>query len=440
MSDYLFMLENHLSAAQSKMVMEVQNVAAEANVNVFLTGGAMRDMLGGFPMRDIEFTVEGSGVKLAMAVAAKSGAEITDADDGRKAAALLFPGSVNARIVMAHQERYGKTGAKPHIQPATIHEDLRGRDFTINAIALSLSKASRGLILDPNNGIGDLEHKELRAVSNYTLYHDPIRLFRLQRLRVRLGFEIEERTKVQYANARAEKLETHIPASALLEELRRIADEPNPGELLSVLDREKLLPLFSPALEGAKLNLPAFQKLQKAHQLIPFGVNFELENFGLFLYLLTEKLTPKERAALVKSLEMPKEDVALWQKLDARSHKLGVTLQSAKLQKPSRVYHALVKEPGDQILYLLLRSQHRLVQDRIRNYLQKYLPAAQEITDKEVLAGGQQPGTPKGEKLRESLINARLDARPKKIVPPVEEAAPVPAPPPVSAFAGARRN
>ncbi|MGH9614371.1 MAG: CCA tRNA nucleotidyltransferase, partial [Bryobacteraceae bacterium] len=216
MSDYLFMLENHLSAAQSKMVMEVQNAAAEANVNVFLTGGAMRDMLGGFPMRDIEFTVEGSGVKLAKAVVAKSGAEITDADESRKAAALLFPDSVNARIVMAHQERYGKAGSKPHIQPATIHEDLRGRDFTINAIALSLSKASRGLILDPNNGIGDLEHKELRAVSNYTLYHDPIRLFRLQRLRVRLGFEIEERTKVQYANARAEKLETHIPASALL--------------------------------------------------------------------------------------------------------------------------------------------------------------------------------------------------------------------------------
>ncbi len=74
---------------------------------------------------------------------------------------------------MARQEKYAKPGAKPSVKPATIHEDLRGRDFTINSIALSLNPASRGLLLDPNNGVGDLERKELRAVSNYTLYDDP---------------------------------------------------------------------------------------------------------------------------------------------------------------------------------------------------------------------------------------------------------------------------
>src|SRR5215467_1264564 len=254
MSDYMFMLDSHLSADQSKVVSEVQAAATHANVNLFLTGGAMRDMLGGFPILEIDFTVEGNATKLAETIAKKAGAQVLWADENRKVAQMLFPGGVHATIGMARQEKFAKPGAKPVVRPATIHEDLRGRDFTINSIALSLNPASRGLLLDPNNGVGDLERKELRAVSNYTLYDDPIRLLRLLRFKVRLGFNIEERTKMQYDNAREAQLETKIPREDLLEELRHIANELNAGDLVQLLEQEKLLPLYSPALDGAKLN------------------------------------------------------------------------------------------------------------------------------------------------------------------------------------------
>jgi hypothetical protein len=128
--------------------------------------------------------------------------------------------------------------------------------------------------------------------------------------------------------------------------------------------------------------------------------------------------------------------VEQWQKLDARSKKLEKELKSAKLQKPSHIYQVLIKAPGDQVLFLLLKSSERLVQDRIKNYLQKYLPASQEVTDGEVLAAGAQPGTPKFEKAKAELIAARLDARPKKVQPPPPVEAPPPAPPmPTHAFA-----
>ena len=91
MSDYMFMLESHLSADQSRVVSEIQAAATNANLNVFLTGGAMRDMLGGFPMLDIDFTIEGNAIKLAQAVAKKSGAKILSEDDNRKLAALGVP-------------------------------------------------------------------------------------------------------------------------------------------------------------------------------------------------------------------------------------------------------------------------------------------------------------------------------------------------------------
>src|SRR5579863_4376628 len=278
MSDYMFMLESHLSADQSRAVSEIQAAATNANLNVFLTGGAMRDMLGGFPMLDIDFTIEGNAIKVAQVVAKKSGAKVLWEDDNRKLAALAFPSGVKATIGMARQEKYAQPGAKPAVRPASIHEDLRGRDFTINSIALSLNPASRGLLLDPNNGVGDLERKELRAVSNYTLYDDPIRLLRLLRLKVRLGFNIDERTKMQYDNAREAQLETRIPREDLLEELRHIGNEPNCADVIQALEQEKLLQLYSAAFEGAKLNMPGLQKLQKARQTVPFGVDIHLDS------------------------------------------------------------------------------------------------------------------------------------------------------------------
>ena len=142
----------------------------------------------------------------------------------------------------------------------------------------------------------------------------------------------------------------------------------------------------------------------------------------MFFHFLAEKLTPKERSALVSSLGMDKVAVDAWQKLEGKAKKLEKDLQSAKLAKPSALYQLLSKVPGEQMLFLLAKSSQRIVNDRIRNYLQKYLPAAQEVTDAEVAAAGGVPGTPKFQKLKEQMIAKKLDARPKKVAEPIPEA------------------
>ena len=427
MSDYMFMLESHLTPEQNRVVNELQACAGESNLNIFLTGGAMRDMLAGYPIRDLDFTVEGNASKLAKTLAQRTGAEILSTDEHRKTVEMKFPGGITSSIAMARQEKYGKPGVRPTVTPATIHEDLRCRDFTINSIALSLNPASKGLLLDPNNGVGDIEHHEIRTVSNYTLYDDPSRIIRLIRFKARLGYTIAERTQSQYENAREAELETKIPPEALGDELRNIAEDPNAGEILKALEDEKLLELYLPGFTGAKLNLGCFAKLQKSRQLVPFGVEFPTVNVGLFLTLLTEKLSPKERATLTKNAALTKDDIKAWQNLEPGSRKLEKALKSAKLQKASALYALLSESPGEQILFLLVKSTERLVQDRIRNYLQKYLPSAQEVTDQEVQERGVEPGTPKFKKLKAEMIAARLDARPKKVLTPeLEEPEPPP--------------
>ncbi len=116
-----------------------------------------------------------------------------------------------------------------------------------------------------------------------------------------------------------------------------------------MLDEEKLLPLISPLLTTAKLNMPGLQKLQKAKQLVPFGIDIHLESMGLFLYFLTEKLNAKEKAALAKGIGLSKREIELWQKLEVNAKKLEKDLKSAKLQKPSHVYSAAFEIAGRSV-------------------------------------------------------------------------------------------
>jgi tRNA nucleotidyltransferase (CCA-adding enzyme) len=432
MSDYMFMLESHLSADQFRVVGEMQALAAAAGASLYLTGGALRDMLGGFPVRDLDFTTEGSALKLARSVEQKYGAEIVSTDELRKSAELRFPSGVTAELGMAHSERFPKSGGKPQVTSATIHEDLRARDFTINAIALSLNKASLGLLIDPTNGAGDIERKELRTIHNYSFYDDPARMLRMIRFKVRLGYAIDERTSLQAENAREAEMLGRISAEALGAELRHIAKESNPADLVRALEEAKLLNLYSPALAGPGANAVGFGKLQKARQMAPFGWDVRVASLPLFLSVLLEKLSAKERQELFQAAALDKTEISAWQKLEAAAKKLDRELKGPKLQKPSQLYKLIVKTPGEQILYLAVYSTQRIVQDRIRNYFQKYLPAAAEITDEMVAAAGIAPGTPKFQKAKEEMILKRLDARPKKPEPVPE---PPPPPPPMSSFA-----
>jgi len=433
MSDYIYMLESHLSPDQNRAVEDVQAAAGMANVNVFLTGGAMRDMIAGFRIRDLDFVVEGNALKVAKAICDKTGATMVSTDENRKAAEIVFPSGVTAQIGMSRQEKYARAGSKPQVTPATIQEDLRGRDFTANAIALSLNRASRGLLLDPMNGLADIERKELRAVSTYGFYDDPTRLLRLVRFKVRLGFTIEERTQMQVANAREAEVEKRIPAKALGEELKRISGEDNPTEILKGLEEAGLLALFSPVL-FVKLNMASLAKLEKAIHLLPDDARWRTARWGTFLHAVTEKLSPKDKQALIKATELAKSDVDVWQKTEAHAKKLEAALRSPKIRKPSHVYHIVAAAAPEDVLFVLYHSALKPVQERLRNHFQKYLPMVQEITPEEWATIEGKPGTPKYAKAREDFISERANRKPPK---PVEEVPPT-EPPVPEPMAGGR--
>jgi tRNA nucleotidyltransferase/poly(A) polymerase len=418
MSDYMFMLESHLSQAQNFVIAEVQRQMARLQINVFLTGGALRDMLAGLPVRDLNFTLEGSPARLLKALEKDSGVRLLNSDDARKSYEIVFPNGVLAELSMARVEKFTKPGAPPKVVPATIHEDLRGRDFTINALAISLARGSRGLLLDPTNGLSDFALRELRTTSSHTLSDEPSRLLKLVTLQARLGFTLDERTRQQYQRAREAQLEQHIPAEALRREIIKIGEEFNPLPILETLDRESLLNLYFPGFTGAKLNPNGFAKLIKFRGLVPFGAQLKEDRFITFLHTISEKWTPKDKQTFVKNCKLSKREADAWKNLPTRAKSLENTLKSPKLQKASLVYQALEPVPAEIIFALLASSSQRLVQDRIKNYFQKYLPTALEVTPDTIAAEGLDPASPKGIALRKQLIATRLDARPRRATAP----------------------
>jgi len=425
MSDYMFALESHLDAAQNRTVAEIQRIATDAAITVWLSGGAMRDMLRGAPIRDLDFTVERDALKIGKALALALEGQITEEDSHKRWVELEVPGGLRASVSNARTEKYPKPGGKPHIAPATIHEDLSRRDFTINAIALFLNRGAKGLLVDPTNGQADLLNRELRTTNSMAFYDDPSRVFRLIRFRHVLGFDIAPRTQSQLDNAVLGDY-LHPNPTALAADLRALSSHESSVGAIEDLDRLGLLKLISPALTGAKLNTQGLARFEKqAHSIFPGGTE---DGWLAFLAVLLEPLTAKERSAALAALALPGAELKTFQRLEGAAKKLESALKASTIHKPSQVWEALKDAGTAEVLLVAYESALRVVQDRIRAYYQKYLPIAQEITEEQVVAAGHKPGTPRFDKAWQAMVVTRLNARPKKVEPEPEP----PPPPPMS--------
>src|SRR5512140_400960 len=237
MADYIYTMEWRLTPQQQKGVSLVQDVTRNAGMNLYLTGGAVRDIVSGFPIRDLDFAVQGNPLKLQKEFE-RAGAVIGGADDYFGTLYLTLPGAVRAEISSARTERHEKTGKPPVVTPATIIEDLRRRDFSVNAMALSLNPGSRGLLMDPFNGAADIELKVLRVLHNYSFVEDPSRLIRASRFAARFHWPLEERTQQRFDLARENNYFEYNTDKAIGYESEQLAYEEDPLHILRVLEKE----------------------------------------------------------------------------------------------------------------------------------------------------------------------------------------------------------
>src|SRR5271156_3811475 len=240
MPDYMYLLESRLSPEQRAVMERVQELSRTQDVNVYLTGGAVRDLISGMPIRDLDFTVEGNPVRMVRELE-KGGARIVWESEKLRHYEMIFAGDADGSISSARDDVYDKPGAKPEYRFGGIMEDLRRRDFSFNAIAISLNAQSRGLLLDPTNGLADLERQEVRALSIHAFTNQPVRLMRILRYCARMGFKMDSRTQEWYELAMERGLGENMEASDVGQELRAVSREENPVATLKQWEARDLL-------------------------------------------------------------------------------------------------------------------------------------------------------------------------------------------------------
>ena len=433
MADYIYTLETRLLPDQQKAVALVLDAAKTAGMNLYLTGGAIRDIITGFPIRDLDFTVQGNALKLQKDLE-RAGAVVGDADDETRSLLLTLPGGVRAEIAMARSERYDKPGKPPQMAPATIIEDLRRRDFTINAMALSLNEGSRGLLMDPFNGVADIEAKVIRVLHNYAFLEDPSRMIRATRFTTRFHWPLEERTQARYESGKENGYIEDIRSSSIGYEIEQLAYEDDALGVLKAYEKEGWLKVLNPRWSTAKVDTAGLGALMKTRQQMN-ELGYTPEVAPLVLHFLTERLGDKDISDLRRAI--PRKDlVEAWKDLDANAHSLAKRLSGKEAATPSRTWQLLSSARPEMILFLAITARQQGVVQKIKNFFTKWRQVQQKIPLPEMTELHITPQMPAYPKIANDVFMLLLDGKLRsrtetlKYLKPLAPPPPPPPPPP----------
>ena len=426
-------MELRLTPSQQKGVILVQDIARNAGMNVYLTGGAVRDIITGFPIRDLDFTVQGNPLKLQKDFE-RAGAIIGGGDDYFGTLYVTLPGGVRAEVSSSRTERYEKTGKPPIITPATIIEDLRRRDFTVNAMALSLNPGSRGLLMDPFNGAADIEAKLIRVLHNYAFVEDPSRLIRASRFAARFHWPLEERTQARYDSAKENNYIEYISDRSIGYEIEQLSYEDDPLNVIRIYEKEDWLKVLSPHWTVAKVDANGLSQLMKTRQQMN-EMGYAPEPAAAVLHFLTARLTSKESADVRKMI--PRKDLAeAWRDLEDHAKELAKRLTGKEAATPSRTWKLLSSARPEMVLFLAITARQQAVALKIKNFFTKWREVQQKVPLPEMTELLITPQLPAYSKIAEDvfmlLLDGKLRSRTERLnyLKPLAPPPPPPPPPP----------
>jgi poly(A) polymerase len=238
---------NVSGSLQHDVFSRIGQVADSLGLETYVVGGYVRDILLRRPSKDIDFVCVGSGIALAEAVAKSMGSVQVSVFKNFGTAQIVY-GDMELEFVGARKESYRSDSRKPVVEDGSLSDDQNRRDFTINAMAVSLNKNTFGELIDPFGGVEDLRKKIIRTPLNpdITFSDDPLRMMRAIRFASQLNFDIEADTFASIIR-QAERLKI-ISQERIIDELNKIILSPTPSYGFKLLFHAGLLKHFFPEL------------------------------------------------------------------------------------------------------------------------------------------------------------------------------------------------
>ena len=387
-------IEEYLPRPLLKLVKQISRQGAKLDQKVYLVGGVVRDLLLGYPNFDLDLVVEGDAVKLAQQVTETGQARLLA--HKRFGTAKLKYDDFTLDLATARKETYARPGALPAVTPGTLIDDLIRRDFSINAMAMSLTTDNYGQLIDPYQGKNDLEHRLIRVLHSRSFSDDATRILRGVRYEQRFGFEFEAQT--------ADLLERDIPmldtisGDRIRHELELILKEQRPERAIERLGELGVLARINSSLKGDGWIADKFdraRRLKKPAQLP-----------SLFFCLLVYSLNETDIEQLLVRLNIPAKLSRAMR--DTVRLKTRLPLLDEPSLKPSQIHYLLTEYETLAIQTDAIATESPTVRRSLQLFLTKLRYVRTALDGEDLKKLGVSPGPEMGRVLR-MLHKAKLD-------------------------------
>jgi tRNA nucleotidyltransferase (CCA-adding enzyme) len=409
-----------------KIVKQSAQVSRQTRMPAYLVGGCLRDLILGVDNFDLDITVEGDGIIFAQALAKKLSTHKYTAKSLRqgqeklmklvvherfRSATLILPGHLKVDIATTRQERYPACAVLPVVSPGSLKEDLRRRDFTINAMAVSLTVNKEQKIIDPFGGQEDLSSGIIRILHNLSFKDDPTRILRAIRFSQRFDFKIEPKTLVLLKEAIRDGLLEKVNLHRIRDELILIFKERDSFRPIKKLADLGALSFISSKLKIGEPTRGFFSSLTK--EIAWFVKNFPARRqpdiWLVYLAAFLEPLPLAEIKMIIHGLGLSKGEAKRVVSYYQRREKIIYVL-SKKQVKPEKIFSLLEPLSYEAIILLSATSQNKYFKKHLINFLKIYNGMRLCVSGDDLCRLGVLPG-PEYRKIFARLLVAKLNGK-----------------------------
>ncbi|UCZ56911.1 CBS domain-containing protein [Desulfurispirillum indicum] len=374
---------------------EASQLANEMDIQVYLVGGIVRDLVLRVKNQDMDFVVAGDGISFGNRLAERLGGRIR-VHERFNTGVIILPGDdFRIDVASSRNEYYDHPGALPNVSPGSIKRDLYRRDFSINAMAVSLNTFE---LIDYFGGVQDIRDKKIRVLHNLSFIEDPTRIFRAVRFEQRYSFQIGEQTIKLLRSARDLDLIQHISGHRIYEELRHMFLEQEPAKHMARLFELDLMRSIHPALGYDQKTMKLVESMEDLLVVSDFLRLEDVRRDALYCALILRTIKAEQIMALPILQELPQRDREIiafgCSKAGMLLHELGRT---GKLWQKLR----LVKRHEEEVLLLaIVYGNQQASAHFLREYLRSYRTIHPILRGDELMA----LGVPRGHQVGDALL------------------------------------
>ncbi len=402
-------MEQNLSFNILDKLKKIGEVSEELSMEGYLVGGSVRDLLLSNPSSDIDVVIEGNGVKVGEKIAKLYEAKFKT-HLKFLTGKLYFPDGTIIDIATARKERYGTPASLPDVEASLIYHDLGRRDFTINAMVISLNPKNFGKLKDLFNGLQDLRSKTIKVLHSLSFIEDPTRAFRAVRLCEKLKFKLSSVTEKLIKIAINQGAFENLSGNRLWEEFSYILELPEPYSSMEKLEVLGLLKVLHPSI---KLNKKIEDFFSKTKEILDWAKIEKINvKYWQILYLLSLSINLKEEDLYKISLRLNLNKIEEEILRSAKNKGKEIFYKLKKAIIPSDIFKALRNYKEIYLFWALIEIGEEDIKEKIKDYIKKYSKIKTEIGGKDLIERGIKPSSQLGDALEETLF-AKIDGKVK---------------------------